>query len=233
MQRKVIFELCADSLEACRAALPGGADRIELCTALEVEGLTPQEELIRDAVRESGLPVHVLVRPRADRFRYSPEVFAEIGSSAVRAAELGAAGIVTGLLHADGTVDIEHMGAIVALVRPLPVSFHRAFDVTPDLPQALEDVIASGCVRVLTSGGAPDVMTGAATLAKLHAQAAGRIEIAAGGGLRLSNARALAESWPGTSYHGTLGGVSGGRDALVERIQAVKRELGSVISPAG
>lgn len=224
-ERRVVFELCAESIEACRAALHGGADRIELCVSLEVDGLTPPDALIRAAVRESNVPVHVLVRPRADNFRYSAAVYAKISRSASRAVELGAAGIVTGLLRTDGTVDVEHMREIVELVMPLPVSFHRAFDVAPDQPRALEDVIASGCVRVLTSGGAPDVLAGAAMLRRLHEQAAGRIVIAAGGGLRLSNARELAEQWNGTNYHGTLGGTTGGVDALVERIRLMKEAL--------
>ncbi len=158
--KQIVFELCAETIDACRAALPGGADRIELCTALDVDGLTPPDELIREAVRVGGVPVHVLVRPRADDFRYSPEVFTQIRHSALRAAKLGSAGIVAGLLREDGTVDVEHMRGIVDSVAPLPVSFHRAMDVTPDLPRALEDVIASGCTRVLTSGGAPDVLAG-------------------------------------------------------------------------
>lgn len=199
-----MFELCAETLESCRAAAPGGADRIELCTELDVGGLTPPPEFVRAAVAQSGLPVHVLLRPTADHFRYTPKIFAAIAEALGAAKHAGAAGVVLGLLHADGTVDREHTRALVEQAAPLPVTFHRAFDETPDLAAALEAVIATGCARVLTSGGAPDVLSGASALAGLVEQAAGRIAVAAGGGLRLRNAASVAALSHCRHFHASL-----------------------------
>lgn len=219
------FELCAETLEACEAARLGGADRVELCVNLHLDGTTPPDAMITAVVETCGLPVHVLVRPEADDFVFRPAVFAWIRDEVVRAKELGAAGVVVGVLNADRTVAVEAMHELVQLASPLPVEFHRAFDRTPDLSAALEDVIAAGCTRVLTSGGAPDVIAGAPVLDALVRQAAGRIEIAAGGGLRVSNAGVLAKSWSGRHYHGSLGGAADGVLALAERVRRVREQV--------
>jgi len=204
LSRPIIFELCAETLEACLAARAGGADRIELCTALDVGGLTPDYELIVEAVHRSGLPIHVILRPHADGFNYSAADFDSICKDLQQAQRLGACGVAFGILHADGTVDVERTRILVDLAGPLETTFHRAFDETPDLHQALEDVIATGCHRLLTSGGAPDVLSGADTLAGLVTQAADRIQIAAGGGLRLENAQAIARITQTRHFHGSL-----------------------------
>ena len=167
MSRPIVFELCAETLDACLAAREGGADRIELCTALDVGGLTPDHELIAEAIHRSGLPVHVMLRPHADGFHYSAADFDSICEELHRDRQLGVSGVVFGILYADGTVDVERTRILVDLAAPLETTFHRAFDATPDLAQALEDVISTGRDRILTSGGAPDVLTGAYALARL------------------------------------------------------------------
>jgi copper homeostasis protein len=204
LSRAIVFELCAETLDACLAAGPGGADRIELCTALDVGGLTPGHELISEAVTRSGLPIHVILRPHADGFHYSTAAFDTICADLQHARRCGASGVVFGVLHADGAVDIERTRTLVDLAGPLETTFHRAFDVTPDLNQALEDVIATGCDRILTSGGALDVLAGADTLARLVARASDRIQIAAGGGLRLENAQVVARITQARHFHGSL-----------------------------
>lgn len=220
------FELCAETLEACEAARLGGADRVELCVNLHLDGTTPPDAMIAAAVERSGLPVHVLVRPEADDFVYRTAVFARICDEVRRAKALGAAGVVAGVLNEDRTVAVEAMRELVEIAGPLPVEFHRAFDETPDLPAALDAVIATGCVRVLTSGGAPNVIAGAAMLDALVQRAAGRIEIAAGGGLRVENAARLATRWQGRHYHGSLGGTADGIGALAARVRRLRAELG-------
>jgi copper homeostasis protein len=202
--RKIVFELCAETIDACLAARDGGADRIELCSALSEGGITPSHGMIRSAVEHSGLPVHVLIRPRGGDFIYSPAEIAVMLTDIEHVKASGAAGVVLGLLHPDGTVDIAGTAAMVAIARPMQVTFHRAFDVTPSLPQALEDVIASGCDRVLTSGGERDVVAGAHSLAALVEQASGRIEIAVGGGLRIQNAASLSQTIGARHFHGSL-----------------------------
>jgi copper homeostasis protein len=204
LMRKIIFELCAESIQACLAARDGGADRIELCTALSEGGLTPSHGLTREAIRRSGLPVHVLLRPRTGDFLYTNDEFTLMCEDLRHARTLGASGFVLGILRADGTVDAQRIREIVELAAPLEVTFHRAFDYTASLEQALEDVIATGCRRVLTSGGERDVIAGADRLARLVELAAGRIEIAAGGGLRIKDAAALARATRASHFHGSL-----------------------------
>jgi copper homeostasis protein len=204
LSRPIVFELCAETLDACLRARIGGADRIELCTALDVGGLTPDHELIAEAVHRSGLAVHVILRPHADGFHCSAADFDSICEELHHAQRLGVSGVVFGILHADGAVDVERTRTLVDLAGPLETTFHRAFDATPDLAQALEDVISTGCDRILTSGGAPDVLTGADALARLVTQAADRIQIAAGGGLRVENAQTVARITQTRHFHGSL-----------------------------
>jgi copper homeostasis protein len=202
--REVTFELCAETIDACVAAREGGAHRIELCSALSEGGLTPSHGLIVDAVERSGLPVHVLVRPRGGDFVYSATEKEVMRRDVLHIMELGAAGVVFGMLHPDGTVDIEATRAMVELARPLKVTFHRAFDRTPSLSQALEDVVAAGADRILTSGGKANVVAGTEVLAELVRLAGDRLEIAAGGGLRVGNAAELARATNAKHFHGSL-----------------------------
>jgi copper homeostasis protein len=204
LMRKIIFELCAESLQACLAAREGGADRIELCTALSEGGLTPSHGLTRAAILRSGLPVHVLLRPRSGDFHYTDDEFSLMREDLLHAHSLGASGFVLGILRTDGTVDTERTRELVELAAPLEITFHRAFDYTISLEQALEDVITTGCRRVLTSGGEPDVLTGADKLARLVEIADGRIDIAVGGGLRIKDAAALARATGASHFHGSL-----------------------------
>ncbi len=204
MTKPIVFELCAESLEACLSARPGGADRIELCSNLQVGGVTPAPELIESAVQQSGLPVHVLLLPEPGSFVYSSDIYAAVAVSLRLVRQLGAAGVVLGFLNADHTIDIDHTRALVEMAFPLEVSFHRGFDATPDLRAALEDIIATGCGRVLSSGGAPDVLSGVSALAKLVEQASERIEVAVAGGLTLQNAREIAGQVRARHYHASL-----------------------------
>ncbi|MBV8897568.1 MAG: copper homeostasis protein CutC [Acidobacteriaceae bacterium] len=189
--KKPHLEICADTLQACVAAREGGADRIELCSGLSEGGLTPSHAFIRRAMLESMLPVHVLLRPRTGDFVYAQSEFDVICGDLEHAAQLGAAGIVCGILRADRTVDIQRTSKLVQLADPMEVTFHRAFDLTPDLGQALEDVIGCGCQRVLSSGARPSAGEGESVLATLVQQTRGRIRIMAGGGITVQTAARL------------------------------------------
>ena len=202
--RKLTFELCAETIEACLAARDGGAHRIELCSGLSEGGLTPSHGLIRSAVERSGLPIHVLVRSRGGDFLYSAAEFDVMRDDILHIKQLGAAGVVLGMLRPDGTVDIVRTRELVELARPMEVTFHRAIDATHSLMTALEDVIATGADRVLTSGGQCDVVAGSSSLAKLVTQAGSRIEVAVGGGLRLQNAASVARLTGAVHFHGSL-----------------------------
>jgi copper homeostasis protein len=225
LKRPIVFELCAETADSCIAAEEGGADRIELCVALEVDGLTPPQSLIEKAVASCRIPVHAMVRPHANGFEYDDATFSLMSRDIQSARSAGVQGIVLGLLNSSGTVDVDHTRALVELAYPLEVTFHRAFDATPDLGQALEDVIATGCHRILTSGGAPSVEAGSAMLARIVDRAADRITIAAGGGLRLRNARKVALSSGARHFHGSLPPENTAPSSLAERVRLMVRTL--------
>src|SRR5581483_2239249 len=165
-------------------AYEGGADRIEICTALGLGGVTPSHGLISAAIAASnGLPVYVLLRPRAGNFVYSDAEFKLICDDLEQAANLGASGFVTGILTAERTVDESRMRRLIKLAGAKEVTFHRAFDQTHNLEDALEQIIAVGCRRLLTSGGKPTVQAGLDTIPELAQRARDRLRIAAGGGL--------------------------------------------------
>ena len=202
--RNIIFELCAETIDACLAAKEGGAHRVELCSGLSEGGLTPSHGLVQAAIERSGLPVHVLLRPRGGGFQYTEPEISVMREDIHHVKQLGAVGVVLGLLRADGSVDVETVRDLVQLARPMKVTFHRAFDVTPSLPQALEDAIAAGCDRILTSGGHSDVVEGTPCLSQLIVQANHRIVVAVGGGLRLKDAASLARLTGAAHFHGSL-----------------------------
>lgn len=185
------LEICIESLPAGLAARAGGADRVELCCALAVGGLTPSHGLIAAAVEKVGLPVHVLLRPRAGGFVYSSDEFRILQRDLDAARSLGASGCVFGILDREGRVDFERTRELVQQAGPMQVTFHRAFDRSRDLTESLEKVIEAGCTRVLTSGGRQTVSEGGSMLAALVKLAHGRVRIAAGGGVTPATAALL------------------------------------------
>lgn len=185
------IEACVESVEAAVAAVEGGAHRIELCAHLAAGGTSPGSVLLEACLSRVAIPVFVMVRPRGGRFQYSAVEHEGMLEEIRRAKAVGAGGIVTGALQPDGTVDEARMRELIAAARPLPVTFHRAFDECQDADRALETVIALGATRVLTSGQAATAPEGAATIAKLVRLAAGRIDIVAGGGITGNNVAAL------------------------------------------
>jgi copper homeostasis protein len=215
MSKSFLFELCADSLEAARAAQAGGADRMELCEQLTIAGITPSIALLNAVLSEVSIPVHVLIRPRGGDFVYSGAEFSVMRRQIEQAKAAGAAGIAVGVLLPDGQVDVERTKALFELARPMKVTFHRAFDETSDLGQALEDVIDSGADCLLTSGGAANVLDGAEEIGRLQDQAGDRLEVMAGGGLKLANLAEVVRRSRVTCLHGSLARPRNG-DGLVQ-----------------
>jgi copper homeostasis protein len=223
----MLFELCAENLESALAAQEGGADRIELCADLAVGGLTPPGGLMTEAVGALDIPVHVLIRPRAGDFVFSFGEFDAMRRQVDAVKRAGASGIATGILLPNGCVDIERTRALIDQARPMDVTFHRAFDETTNLAQALEDVIEAGADSLLTSGGAPNVLTGAATIRVLAEQAGGRIPLIAGGGLRLETLAEVIRISGIFCVHGSLSrrNGNGAAPALVSDVREAVRLL--------
>jgi copper homeostasis protein CutC len=200
MHIPMALEVCVEDLAGIDAAVAGGADRIELCSALAVGGLTPPASLAR-AAADAPLPVHLLCRPREGGFVYTPAEQALIAEDIRTAAEAGLAGVVIGACSGDA-LDTRLLALLVAQARaageargtPLSLTLHRAFDLCADLPLAMEAAIGLGFDRILTSGGMPKAIDGVAMLARLHRQAAGRIVILAGSGVSPATLPAILET---------------------------------------
>jgi len=138
MSRQIVIEVCVDNVESAIAAKKGGADRVELCSALSVGGLTPSKGLIEYVISHVNIPVFVLIRPRLGDFLYSKAEFDVIKSDIFSAKVAGASGIVIGMLNSDGSVDTCRMKEVIEMCDPLPVTFHRAFDMSKDLFDSME-----------------------------------------------------------------------------------------------
>jgi len=184
-----LVEAAVETLEEALAAKRAGADRIELCANLGVGGTTPSAGLIASVVQQANLPVFVMIRPRGGDFVYAADEIDAMIENIDRARPLGVAGIVTGALRSDGSVDVDSMRRLMSPAAGLPVTFHRAFDVVANRTEALEQVIDLGASRVLTSGGAATALEGAVAIAMLVDQAGERVSIVAGGKIREQNAR--------------------------------------------
>jgi copper homeostasis protein len=196
-----VLEIAANSLASALAAQEGGASRIELCAALELGGLTPSPAQIALARERLSIPVHVLVRPRAGDFAYGDEEHATMLSDVAHCAAVGCDGVVVGALTADGDVDLTRCRELVSAAGRLDLTFHRAIDVCRDPETALEAVIGLGFRRVLSSGGAASAREGSASLRRLIAQAAGRIEIMPGAGIEAGNIAALMAATGAREFH--------------------------------
>ena len=188
---KILVEAAVESLPEAVAAEEAGAGRIELCADLTQDGLTPAPALVASVTARLGVPVFVMVRPRGGGFIYADDEFDVMLRDVRGAGRSGLAGVVTGVLSPDGSVDAPRTRALVEAAAPLPVTFHRAFDRVADKVSALEALIDAGVARVLTSGGAPTALEGAETIAALVRQARDRMVVLAGGGVRAHNVRDL------------------------------------------
>ncbi|MCE6989065.1 copper homeostasis protein CutC [Dyadobacter sp. CY323] len=188
------IEVCAYSLESCINAQAGGAGRIELCGGLGEGGTTPSAGMIEIVRKHVDIDLFVMIRPRGGDFVY--DFFEEeiMRKDIDLAKKLGANGVVLGVLTADGQVDVPRTKALVDYASPMKVTFHRAFDLTPDPVKALQAVIETGAERILTSGQKSSAILGIELLRTLAQHANGRIEIMAGGGVNPGNAAELASA---------------------------------------
>lgn len=198
----MLLEVCVDDAAGLAAAIAGGADRIELCSALEMGGLTPSPGLMALAA-QAPVPVRAMIRPRPGDFVFTPDdVRGMLGDiAAVRAA--GLAGVVLGASLEDGRLDTSALRILVDAAQGMAKTLHRAFDLVPDLAQAIEQAVALGFDTILTSGCADNALAGAATLARARHLSAGRLTIMAGAGISDATAPDLLALVPLDALHGS------------------------------
>ena len=218
---QIKLEVCCGDMQSVLAAKEGGADRIELCQALEVDGLTPSAEMMAEVIG-LGIPVQVLIRPREGDFVYD-EAEVETMLKEIRLAkQLGANGVVIGALKSDGSIDEETIRRLVSEATGLSITFHRAFDVCSQPAEALEQIVSLGCHRLLTSGQAPSAEQGIPLIKRLVEQSGGRLIIMPGAGVNKENARRILSETGAHEIHGSLR-RNGSTDS--ELVRAVKNSL--------
>ena len=183
----MIVEVCANSYESAINAELGGANRIELCKDLHLDGLTPDDEVVVNTINKLKIPVFILIRPRAGNFVYTNEEFELMKSDIIKFKKQGCNGIVSGILNTNNTIDLERTKELMQLIRPLEFTFHRAFDKIVDPIKGLEELIEIGVDRILTSGQEDSAIKGIGLIDKIIKIAANRIAIMPGSGVKSVN----------------------------------------------
>lgn len=201
-----IIEIATTDFITTKAAVEGGADRIELCAALVEGGTTPSYGTILQCRESFNVDLFPIIRPRAGDFLYSEEEYQIMLKEVKLCREVGCNGVVIGLLNADGSIDLSKTQALINAAFPMEVTFHRAFDRCFDPFEAMEQLIMIGCQRILTSGQMPTVVEGLDTIAKLVKAADDRIVIMPGSGVRKENIKLLAEKTGAVEFHSSLRG---------------------------
>jgi copper homeostasis protein len=196
-----VLEICCYNLASAILAQQAGAQRVELCADPGDGGTTPGYGVIATARKRLHIELYPIIRPRGGDFLYTEEEFGIMMKEVALCKQLGCDGVALGLLNADGTVDTQRTARLVELAYPLGVTFHRAFDRTPDPFAALEEIIAAGCERILSSGQRPTATEGAALLRELVGKADDRILIMPGSGVRASNIDELVRSTGASEFH--------------------------------
>ena len=184
----MLLEICANSYRSAINAQNAGADRIELCSELSVGGITPSFGLIKKIVEDLNIPVYVLIRPRSGNFTYSDDEFDIMKNDILQCKSLGCSGIVSGVLNEDKTIDIEKTKELIELAKPLPFTFHRAFDWVKNPGEAIKQLIDLGADKVLTSGQEISAVKGIELLKKLKTISKNKLIILPGSGIDSENA---------------------------------------------
>ena len=202
MENKLILEVVIDSVESAIAAEKGGANRVELCANLFEGGTTPSAGCIEITRKYINIGLFVMIRPRGGDFIYSAIEFEQMKKDIEAAKSLGADGLVFGILTKDGQIDTQRTNELALLASPLPVTFHRAFDMTADPMQALHDLIdLKNISRILTSGQEATAFEGAELIAKLVQEAKNRIIIMPGSGVNERNINKIRKITGAQEFH--------------------------------
>src|SRR6266498_3537274 len=205
-ERKYIIEIATSDFETTRAAVEGGADRIELCANLSEGGTTASYGTIYQCREAFDVLLYPIIRPRGGDFLYTSDEYEIILHDVKLCKQLGCDGIVTGLLNADGTIDIKRTATLIEIAYPMGVTFHRAFDRCRDPFEALEQLIQIGCERILTSGQQATVNEGIELIDELNKASDHRIIIMPGSGVKKENIKLLAAKTGCTEFHSSLRG---------------------------
>jgi copper homeostasis protein len=213
---KITLEICAHTITSALVAQEGGADRIELCAAIEVGGITPSPSTLLEARRLLKIEICVLVRPRSGDFCYSDVEFEVLKKDILFCKQNGMDGVVVGVLKPNQELDIERMTELVKLARPMQIACHRAFDQTPDGMKAMEQLISMGYDRILTSGQKNSVEEGKMYLKQLVEAATGRISIMPGNGVTVQNTAEILKTTGAKTIHMTAKGLVIGKEAESE-----------------
>ena len=225
---KHLFEACTANMASVREAVLGGAERIELCTALPLGGLTPSIGMVK-AVREMAphLTIHLLIRPREGDFVYQEDEVAVMERD-MEEAQPFVDGFVCGALLPDGGIDTATMRRLIKKAGEKPVTFHRAFDVCRDPIEGFQQVIDLGCRRLLSSGQQPTAVEGIPLLRQLHSLAAGRIIVMPGSGVNEKNVRQIIQQTGVSEIHGSASSSTGitNRETVRSIIQKLNIEFG-------
>jgi copper homeostasis protein len=229
MQSRYVLEISVGSVDVALAAERGGAHRIEFCSNVREGGTTPSPELLRAVRGRVRIPILSMNRPRAGNFVYSDTEFEGMQRDVDTAKELGMDGVVFGLLMDDGQIDIARTKQLVERARPLPVTFHRAFDECADLRKALEDVIQAGATRLLTSGGKRTAPEALEVLEELVRMAGERLIVMPGSGLHSGNIREAVRKTGAHEYHAGLSSVVADPTANIDAFEEEVRRLAAAL----
>jgi len=225
---KRLLEICIDDLQSGLNAEEGGADRIELCSALDQDGLSPSFELAQTCLDRLTIPIFPMIRPRGGDFVYSDEEIKSMIEDIHRFKAMGVHGLVFGVLQSDGQIDKRRTAQLIQAAAPLPITFHRAFDRTPDPFSALRTLIELDVDRVLTSGQKGTALEGKSLLSDLVEQASDQIIIMPGAGVSSGNIQELLETGA-IEYHGAL--KAGRTKTNIEEVKKVASILFGSESP--
>jgi copper homeostasis protein len=222
---KIKLEIAVFSVEAALAAIKAGADRIEFCENPQEGGTTPSFGSLSTLISLTSKPVFPIIRPRGGDFLYTENEFNAMRSDILMVRKLDYPGVVLGLLNADGSIDTVRTKRLVDLASPMEVTFHRAFDRCNDPFKALEDIIATGCKRILTSGQVPNAADAMPLLKKLVEQACDRIIIMPGSGVRSNNIKEIMQATGAKEMHSSARKMQASqmlysKDSMNENLQA-------------
>jgi len=218
------LEIACFNAESALIAQQGGADRIELCHNIKEGGTTPNLEITKQTLEKVTIPLYVMIRPRGGNFVYSEEEFQQMKNEIRQFKTLGVNGFVFGILNHDRTVNAKQNAELVAMAKPLPCTFHRAFDAVTDVLLSLEDIIQCGFSTILTSGTMPNVVEGITVLQQLVDKANNRITIMPGGGLRSTNINLIQKQTNAGFYHSSAI-TDGSEIANIDEVKALKLNL--------